>query len=585
MNLPEPAARRLRGYRPDALSDQEWRLAREAVIDLVAQVQPTTPVQVKILCTAVCSFLAGPCGWDRTSAPDLTALLHQAAIDAFIASRRSAGAQGRARMALERLQRAANGIPTGPRPEPGRRHTRPSREVAAVYADAAGLSVAGFAGLYRARTAKELTESRLTGLVHTLLATAPPVVPGTVPVHDGALVTYLGTVDVEPDPEVVEARTSTPRRRAEKFSHRRAQAALRADRAAYRRVTTGPKTTSPPDTGALAPEVREAIEKYRPVALSETQWAALRDLVLRLVVGYRPPSPVSTRNVATIVVSFLTWVWDLPDRPDPAAPPTPEELLSAPLEEAFIRRRVDDPGAPTGSVGTERSVLRRCLRSLDADAVDVVLNHTPVAPPYTPDQCEQFAMVALAQNTVARERNACYLIGLSLGAGLAPEDYRAVRCADITEQHTTDGTTYLTVTVTRAGASRTVPIRSAYEPLVRRALELSTDLPSDALVLGGKATKRNVTESARREILTARGPLDLEVNRLRTTWLFALMNAQVPLRELLQMAGLRSPRTLTNLLPLCPAPNTDVLDAATHAARTAPDSPQATPTRATGAGR
>ena len=47
----------------------------------------------------------------------------------------------------------------------------------------------------------------------------------------------------------------------------------------------------------------------------------------------------------------------------------------------------------------------------------------------------------------------------------------------------------------------------------------------------------------------------IEVNRLRATWLVAAMCAQVPLGPLLAAAGLRSARSLTDLLAHCPAPD------------------------------
>ena len=43
--------------------------------------------------------------------------------------------------------------------------------------------------------------------------------------------------------------------------------------------------------------------------------------------------------------------------------------------------------------------------------------------------------------------------------------------------------------------------------------------------------------------------------RLRHTWLVAAMCAPVPMADLMQAAGIRSARTLTELLEHCPAPD------------------------------
>lgn len=61
-----------------------------------------------------------------------------------------------------------------------------------------------------------------------------------------------------------------------------------------------------------------------------------------------------------------------------------------------------------------------------------------------------------------------------------------------------DHGTHLEVTELGGRDSGTVPIRRQYEPLIRRALEPSAHGPADALVLGHKETRRNVTTHAPR---------------------------------------------------------------------------------------
>lgn len=80
---------------------------------------------------------------------------------------------------------------------------------------------------------------------------------------------------------------------------------------------------------------------------------------------------------------------------------------------------------------------------------------------------------------------------------------------------------------------------------------------ASAPVLGRSATRRNITTPVMESAVSAQADVtvDIEVNRLRATWLVAAMTAAVPLADLLAAAGLRSARTLTDLLPYCPAPN------------------------------
>lgn len=570
MEITHAAETRIANYRPTCLGAVDWDLAKAAVTDLVRRAAPQTSDQAKDMCTTLCLFLASPCGWDRVSEPDLDRLLNDPAIEGFADAQRTAGEKGRVRAALMRLQRAAAAVSPVPGSPAPRRHVKAIREVAAVHDGCLGTSFTVFASAFLEHTGKPLTEMRLRGLIYEQLANAPQPPVGTVPLGAGSLATYLNLTDHVLKEGIT--RTEAPKRStATKYSHRQAQAQLKADRAAHRRATQGPRLAPDPGLDHLAANVREAVERYRPQDLHDAKWAELRPLTLRLVAGYRPPSVVAARNVATIAVAFLAWVWTLPTRPEPAAPPTAQELLTHPLHESYIRRQVDgNQPPPKASSAKERSVLRRCVRSLDADQVDVQVNHTPVIAPYTPAECQMFVAVALAQPTASAARNACYLFGLTLGAGLAPEDLRAVRRCDIVEQTLPSLGAVLTV---RVGGKnpRTVPVRGLYEPLLRRALALSADLAGDDPVLGRKADRHNVTHGIRRGIVTARGPVDINTGRLRTTWLFAAMNANVPLRELLQMAGLRSARTLIDILPLCPAPSDDDVAAALAALHSAPD--------------
>lgn len=549
-------------YRSELVLAGDWALAERPLKQLVTAAGPASRREGHDLCAALAAFLAGPCGWDRTDAPDFRALLNDRAI-VQCASRHGDGAgSGRILATLRAAQRAAFEIPDHPvHAGAGRRHTAPIRAVGQVYEACGGLSVVAFAFVLKACTGRAASEIRLRGLVVSQLATVADDEVGTVPVEATVLSTYLGAGDIDVSEELVQTRSNPqPRPQQKRPSERQAQARLKADRAAHRRATQGATLADAPSVEDLATPIAEAISCYRPQDVDDEQWDAVRPLVQRLVVGYRPTSVVAARNVATIVVAFLVWVWSLPDRTDPAAAPTAAELLRSPLHEAYVRRALDD-GAPAPSAATERSVLRRCVRSLDADPLHHVVRHAPVAAPYSPWECETYAELALAQPTDTKTRNACYLIGLALGAGLSPEDFRSVRLCDLLELTGPDGVPFLTVRV--GGRSpRTVPVRAQYEPLVRRAMALSEGMQPEALVIGRKADRHHATDAVRRQFVTASGTVDVDARRLRTTWLFATMNTPVPLPTVLRLAGLRSARTLVDLLPLCPEPSSlEVQDA------------------------
>lgn len=562
-------ARRIDAFIPKSLTRAQWELAAPAVRDLVRAANPTTTEDAKCLLSSLCTFLSTPSGWDRESVPDFSVLLRDASIENFKKAfdghlRTRDNHVGR----LRSLQRALVGI-TRVAGRPGPLRSPVSRAVRLAHDACAGHSVATFAAVADEYTGKALTCSRMRGLAIEEAGTSAGNVTSrgavTVMVDQAVLGTYLHAADCESQKGVVRATKPTTKNPTKAPSNRQQLANERAERAALRRMQEGPRLAPEPDPALLRPAVRDAIEQYRPEALSDTEWALLRPLTRRLVIGYQPPSVVSARNAASIVVPFLVWASGLTGAPDPSLPPDALELLSKPLVELYagpggswMRRQ----NAPQGTISTARTTLRRAVRSLDAERQDTRFTHVPIDAPYSPAECDGFAWLALNQPTVAKERNACFLIGLGLGAGLAASDLRLLRRKHITTHHAPDGTTYLVVLVPGPNA-RAVPVRRQYEGLVARALELSSAEGPDALVLGKKATRRNVTYVASHGLVTAREGAGVEIqpHRLRTTWLFACMNAAVPLGDLLRMAGLRSARSLADLLPLCPPADLAVVTA------------------------
>ena len=101
-------------------------------------------------------------------------------------------------------------------------------------------------------------------------------------------------------------------------------------------------------------------------------------------------------------------------------------------------------------------------------------------------------------------------------------------------------------------------VRAEVEALLREALD------AHALARRGTATplhgvkpdRRNGANRVASRAVTATGTgVDVDVARLRATWLVACMSAPVPLGALLHAAGLRTPRTLADLLAHCPPPD------------------------------
>lgn len=384
-----------------------------------------------------------------------------------------------------------------------------------------------------------------------------------------------------------------PLSRAAALRHAKAAAA------AAEQAAAGPTLAPEPDPATLPEAVRRAVADYRPQGVTSATWEPLGVPTRRLVIGYRPTSANNARNVATHTFGLLQWAATRPGRADRKAPLDPVELLTPGLLDAYLNHLAGQR-TPDASLASIRAVLRRVLRGLDGAAQPAKIAYQPVAAPYDPASCAHFVRLARHQPTPDHRRSLSFVVGLALGAGLDGRDLRHVSRDGFADLHPAQEVAdalaevgpdrrevapFLTVTVTGGERPRTVVVRRQYEPLVREALALHDQARRGkrAPVLGRSSTRRNITTPVMESAVTAQADVavDIEVNRLRATWLVAAMTAAVPLADLLAAAGLRSARTLTDPLPYCPTPDpaqvTAALAALTNHQPVAPVSPGQSP--------
>jgi len=142
-------------------------------------------------------------------------------------------------------------------------------------------------------------------------------------------------------------------------------------------------------------------------------------------------------------------------------------------------------------------------------------------------------------------------VGLCGGAGLNPTDLRDLRCRHIVD-HGTDG-----IEIDIPGKNpRDVWVRHDYEDLVR----IATDgRRPGVLVIGTKANRSNITGNIidKAEIL---GDVPhIEAARLRSTWLAWLITRPIPLNVILDAAGLKTARTIVDLIAYLPDPASNAI--------------------------
>lgn len=163
-----------------------------------------------------------------------------------------------------------------------------------------------------------------------------------------------------------------------------------------------------------------------------------------------------------------------------------------------------------------------------------------ITPPYTPDQ------VALLEDQIARNsrlarRNGEAFLVLGLGAGLDGRWVTKVRDEHV-EDHGDEG---LVVNV----PGRAIPVLRAYEERLRALL---ADTPEGGLVYGGKAVHKNAAgEAVARIRLDPRGP-QLDLGRLRATWLVTHLTAGTRVPELMVAAGVESMTAISDMAEFVP---------------------------------
>lgn len=256
----------------------------------------------------------------------------------------------------------------------------------------------------------------------------------------------------------------------------------------------------------------------------------------------------SFRHRCRDVAGYLTW--------------RHSEGMSVGITEAMTFKAIDDfyvrgmGGLKPASRNDRRSRLRKLAvdanPSLDAPPRAATIGKVVVKAPYTIREEADIKRVALRQRNQRSRRNLCAIVGLCAGAGLSSTDLRLLRCRDITDLGD-DG-----IRVDVPGKNpRTVWVRHTYEAHIRVALDARR--PGE-LVIGTKADRSNITGNIIDKAKILGDVPHIEAGRLRSTWLAWLMTRPVPIHVILNAAGLKSARTLIDLLQYMPKKPTNTAD-------------------------
>ncbi len=196
-----------------------------------------------------------------------------------------------------------------------------------------------------------------------------------------------------------------------------------------------------------------------------------------------------------------------------------------------------------------RNLASRANPSLAAAPQIKTLGHRSVRPGYPTAESAAIKRFALRQSKPTTRRNLCAVVGLCQGAGLDSQDLRG-----LLRRHITDHDTAGIEVHVPGNRARTTWVRHDHEELVRAGIN---GLRPDDLVLGKVVDRRNIVSAIVDKADLFDDAPHIEASRLRATWLAVLLCEHVPVAVILDAAGLKSARTLTELIETLPATDVD----------------------------
>lgn len=223
-------------------------------------------------------------------------------------------------------------------------------------------------------------------------------------------------------------------------------------------------------------------------------------------------------------------------------PLTVEAVLTTACIDDYIRRGMADQSDDNRAERRRRLlwVARVANPGPSVPAKLSPIGYQAVKAPYTPAERGTILRAARTQPTERVAHQLGAIVALGFGAGADSVDLRHLWVRDITDR-AADG-----MTVEFHGPRpRIVPVRRVTEPLLRQAI---ANRDQGELLIGRDVDRRNTAARIIEDAALYKVP-HIEPSRMRATWLADLMTDPIPVAVILQAAGLKSARTLVDVLP------------------------------------
>lgn len=281
---------------------------------------------------------------------------------------------------------------------------------------------------------------------------------------------------------------------------------------------------------ALVMDINHAIIATYNANLDAKTWVQTQDFVrgaIQLRFG-RHHKPEQVSQALSILSGFADWVLL-------TGACSPEESLRADIIDSFTATR--ELEILPYIAARERKTLRSIAGLTNTAEFDRTSTTAPVSQPYTSDEQGAIRRWAETQPTERRRTLCGAVVALTLGAGLTRDDLMHVRERDIVTLE--DGLVAIHV------GDRTVPVIEEWNEY----LDAFVESASDGFVVAPDVTRRSGVGMNK---ILGRTPTHSwfpNVQRMRNTWIIRCLDAGVPLQNVVDAAGLKTPEMLRRLIP------------------------------------
>jgi hypothetical protein len=283
------------------------------------------------------------------------------------------------------------------------------------------------------------------------------------------------------------------------------------------------------------------LEAFVPKRVKPADWGLARPPAVEILRRAPTTSVKTFEKLCPPVAELVSWALRHGHGPDWRA------IMVHSLIDEWIRTAT--PHLSDDSRATTRSRLRTLASAVNAGIGapprPEPIGYQSIRPPYSPAEVSRIRAIATTQPHTVTGRQVALCVGCGLGAGLDSVDLRHFY------GHQVDDCGEEGIRLRIEGhRPRVAWVRREWEALVRAGV---AGVKPTQLLLGRQVEREGVASRIYDQAVVLGEPIELDQSRMRATWLVTLMREPIPLATIMRAAGLRSGRTLTDLLPFCSA--------------------------------